>query len=136
MPLKNFQTPPIVILSHSFHFQIQFPKWNPDIFWTPATFTFSHSPSSLSNLIPKIKHYSLFHTQTPFHPQLPLPFSHCHSALPPPTAWVLSSVRTLLPLILGFFSFLFLFFKYYNFLKLFYFWPHICKPIVLVSWLC
>ena len=58
-PLKNFQTPPTVILCLSSLFQIQFPKWNPDIFWTPATFTFSHSPSSLSNLIPEIKHYSL-----------------------------------------------------------------------------
>ena len=58
--LKNFQTPPTVILCPSSSlFQIQFLKWNPDIFWTPATFTPSLSPLSLSNLIPEIKHYSL-----------------------------------------------------------------------------
>ena len=89
-PLKNFQTPPTVFLSLSSSlFQIEFPKRNPDIFWTPATFTLSLSLSSLSNLIPEIKHYSLFHTQTPFHPQLPLPFSRCHSALPSPMVRVL-----------------------------------------------
>ena len=59
------------------------------IFFEPLPLTLSLSSSFLSNLIPEIKHYSLFHTQTPFHPQLPLPFSRCHGALPPPLVWVL-----------------------------------------------